>query len=146
MLTEEKELDLSNMTDKEKLIAITEHMIGEENNKGEKRVLDVAVEDSIVGIGFNADMNYDEESTLWGINNDVVSILAGIDAYGGFEDKELIIITANVIIEDEYGNESSVTARMLGIEMKELEKINFENFDADNLEQIGTVTTNKMFE
>ncbi|MCC5399975.1 hypothetical protein LMQ13_13735, partial [Staphylococcus aureus] len=75
-----------------------------------------------------------------------VSILAGIDAYGGFEDKELIIITANVIIEDEYGNESSVTARMFGIEMKELEKINFENFDADNLEQIGTVTTNRMFE
>lgn len=111
---------------------------GKKTGDGEKRIIDLKIEDNAGGKGVTAevraDMGWSEGTTVSGIQMDSSDIFKKL-----FKEKDVSVVTLNwySILIDQYGAESEEVVHTLSLTRDTFEKINWDNFNRDNYPNIA---------
>lgn len=108
--------------------------VGDETNMGEKRIINIDTETDIVKITLFADENVTTNSTKVNMMVDARDVLKAIDPIN--EIKNVAIIWQYTLV-DTYGNKSVNDVMRIFIQRDEIDKINFDDFNAENLPNLA---------
>ena len=122
--------DLGHLTSEEKITLMAEHVFGDNLDKVE--FFD-ATDGNRINIFAQVSDNFTNNSIRHGFNGDVVNFLEAVEA----EEYNDIFVKGYFDMVDAYGDVENQNIFNMRILKSEVDKINYENFDYDNLENLS---------